>query len=229
MSILFLVRHAQASFGQDDYDKLSDLGHRQSEWLGEYFAARNILFDRVVTGAMTRHRETLDGINKGMRQTANGVQEHAGWNEFDFMTLIELFMEQHPDTRPAPDASRREWYGILKKSLLAWSEDTIDRTGTAMESWSDFRSRVTRALEQIQADSDGSDHKVLVVSSGGSISAALQQVLDLPAASMVQLNLQTRNTGLHSCVFNAHSISLSSFNNTPHLDTRERQQFITYT
>jgi broad specificity phosphatase PhoE len=227
VSELFLVRHAQASFGQDDYDKLSDLGHRQSEWLGEYFAARNIAFDSVVTGAMTRHHETLAGINKGMRQATNSANEHAAWNEFDFETLTDLYMQQNPEARPAADADRRELYDVLKKSLLAWSEDTIDRAGTTMESWSEFQSRVTAALREIQAD--GADRKVLVVSSGGSISAALQHILDLPAASMVQLNLQTRNTGLHRCVFNSRSISLSSFNNTPHLDTRERQQYITYT
>jgi broad specificity phosphatase PhoE len=227
VSELFLLRHAQASFGSDDYDKLSDLGHRQSEWLGEYFSARNIYFDRVVTGAMTRHRETLAGIERGMRRVTDDTSEHAAWNEFDFKTLTELYMQQHPEERPAADARRRDLYAILKKSLLAWAADSIDRAGTSMESWSDFSSRVTTALEQLQAD--GSRRKVLVVSSGGSISAALQHVLDLPAASMVQLNLQTRNTGLHRCVFNVSSISLASFNHTPHLDTGEREQYITYT
>ena len=38
MAELYLVRHAQASFGTDDYDRLSQLGHRQSRWLGEYLA-----------------------------------------------------------------------------------------------------------------------------------------------------------------------------------------------
>lgn len=36
MSELYLVRHAQASFGAANYDQLSDLGHRQSRWLGEH-------------------------------------------------------------------------------------------------------------------------------------------------------------------------------------------------
>ncbi len=30
MSELYLVRHAQASFGAANYDQLSDLGHQQS-------------------------------------------------------------------------------------------------------------------------------------------------------------------------------------------------------
>jgi phosphohistidine phosphatase SixA len=62
---LFLVRHAQASFGTDDYDRLSDLGHQQSRWLGDYFAQRGLVFDRVVTGTLRRHRETLSGLAAG--------------------------------------------------------------------------------------------------------------------------------------------------------------------
>ena len=30
MAELFLVRHAQAAFGTDDYDRLTELGHRQA-------------------------------------------------------------------------------------------------------------------------------------------------------------------------------------------------------
>jgi len=47
---LYLVRHAQASFHSADYDCLSALGERQSRWLGEYFASRDIRFDVLVTG-----------------------------------------------------------------------------------------------------------------------------------------------------------------------------------
>jgi phosphohistidine phosphatase SixA len=51
MALVFLVRHAQASFGTHDYDRLSELGRQQSRWLGEYFAERGVRFARVVAGA----------------------------------------------------------------------------------------------------------------------------------------------------------------------------------
>jgi len=38
MSLVYLVRHAQASFGAQDYDRLSELGRQQARWLGGYFA-----------------------------------------------------------------------------------------------------------------------------------------------------------------------------------------------
>ena len=34
MPIVYLVRHAQASFGTENYDRLSERGRRQSRWLG---------------------------------------------------------------------------------------------------------------------------------------------------------------------------------------------------
>ena len=40
MGTLYLVRHGQASFGADDYDQLSPLGHQQAVRLGEYLRQR---------------------------------------------------------------------------------------------------------------------------------------------------------------------------------------------
>ena len=82
MAELILVRHGQASFGADDYDKLSDLGWRQSRWLGEYLAARGTRFDRVIRGSLRRHTETLDGIGEGMGKPLDG-REDARLNEYD--------------------------------------------------------------------------------------------------------------------------------------------------
>ena len=37
MAEIYFVRHGQASFGAEDYDKLSLVGHRQTELLGSRF------------------------------------------------------------------------------------------------------------------------------------------------------------------------------------------------
>ena len=49
MSLVYLVRHAQASFGARDYDRLSELGRQQARWLGDYFAGRGLRFARQIT------------------------------------------------------------------------------------------------------------------------------------------------------------------------------------
>ena len=87
MGTLYLVRHGQASFGAEDYDQLSDLGRQQSRQLGAYLQSRGLAFERVLTGSLRRHAQTLEGICEG-----------AGWqltpeinpalNEYDSEAVI---------------------------------------------------------------------------------------------------------------------------------------------
>ena len=72
------------------------------------------------------------------------------------------------------------------------------------------------------------DGDILVVSSGGPISMALKHLLKLDNSTMIDLNLQTRNTSISEIYFNQALDQLCSFNNTPHLDTKERRGSITY-
>src|ERR1700738_3478893 len=60
MSVLTLVRHDQASFSAEDYDRLSPLGETQACLLGEYWARRLLRFDEVYTGPRTRQRHTAE-------------------------------------------------------------------------------------------------------------------------------------------------------------------------
>ncbi|HCT32614.1 MAG TPA: phosphoglycerate mutase, partial [Sulfitobacter sp.] len=59
MGELLVIRHGQASFGADNYDKLSDLGHRQSEAVGQLLRDTGWVPDRTITGTLTRQKETL--------------------------------------------------------------------------------------------------------------------------------------------------------------------------
>ena len=62
MAEVIVVRHGQAAFATDDYDRLTEVGWEQSRLLGEHFASAEQHFDAVFTGTMRRHRETLAGI-----------------------------------------------------------------------------------------------------------------------------------------------------------------------
>lgn len=68
MGSIYVVRHGQAAFGTDDYDRLTEIGFAQSRLLGSYFAARKIHFDAVFTGTLRRQSETAKGI---LRLTPN--------------------------------------------------------------------------------------------------------------------------------------------------------------
>ena len=69
MGELLVIRHGQASFGADNYDKLSDLGHRQSEAVGQLLRDTGWVPDRTITGTLTRQKETLASMGFGPAET----------------------------------------------------------------------------------------------------------------------------------------------------------------
>jgi hypothetical protein len=68
MASLFLIRHAQASFLQENYDTLSLLGEAQSGLLGEYWAQHKITFDRACVGPCARHKHTAQLVSEAFRK-----------------------------------------------------------------------------------------------------------------------------------------------------------------
>jgi len=225
MSELFLVRHAQASFGEDDYDRLSALGHRQARWLGEYFKSRQLRFDQVICGEMTRHRETIEGISEGMGLDSQTHRTDGLWNEFDFEALIRAYLAEHPDEQPAAGNLASEYMRILSNTLQAWAKGGI--TKDIPETWNEFEQRVraglARATQQVNRGS-----KILLVSSGGAISMALRQVLHVPPDVMIQMNIQTRNASFSHLYFNRDDMQLAGFNHVPHLELPDRDNTVTY-
>lgn len=64
MATVYLVRHGQASFGEENYDKLSPKGWEQGRVLGRWLADK--LEPAVVFGGdLVRHRETVEAITTG--------------------------------------------------------------------------------------------------------------------------------------------------------------------
>ena len=222
MAQLYLVRHGQASFGADDYDKLSELGIKQSELLGKYFAEREVQFDAIITGSMLRHKETASGIQKGMRSRLE-PQVDARWNEFDFTSVVGAYISLHPGQKPADDAPRAVFYRLLKSAMFAWSRGEL--SSTLPETWDDFTGRVQKAVDDICASPY---KKVLVASSGGAIAITMMNMLDLSVDRAVNFNLQIKNTSVNHFFFNKDGIQLSSFNNVGHLDSPELTDLITY-
>lgn len=217
-----MVRHGQASFGTGNYDQLSALGERQGVWLGEYFAERGIAFDRVVTGSMQRHRQTADAIFRGLGG-AESYDEDPGLNEYDFHGLYGALGDDKRELKALASGSMHDFYKGLKQVLRLWSEDAID--GPLPESWGQFQQRVSAAREDIQGRGG---RRVLVVSSGGPMAAFAQQVMQAPASTAIELNMQIRNTAICQYFFNAESCHLASFNGIPHLDLPQRRDCVTY-
>lgn len=218
MGELVLIRHGQASFGTDDYDRLSPLGFEQARCLGNYFAERGIGFQRVVSGTLLRHRQTLEG-------TGIDVQPELlpGLNEFDFFGLVNIFLQQYPAYGPVNFADVREFFLALRKALPMWAEGGIDNPP---ESWASFQTRIRESLDALISEDV---ERVLVISSGGPISALLREVLQLSVRHMMDVNLQTANTSITRLQFKNGKARMQSFNGLPHLDHPSTSHLITLT
>lgn len=229
MSELYLVRHAQASFGAANYDQLSDLGHQQSRWLGEHLGKRQAQFDTFVLGDMVRHHETMDGICAGMGIDGSDRIVLPGLNEYNFVDMTAAYGKSHGDDPlykaiAADPDDRKNYFRLLRKVLTLWTRGEIDN---APESWVDFKARVLDAQQQIQAMAD-SGQSILAIGSGGSISTFVGGVLGIPDENVFDLNLQYKNTAISHFFFNTKKMNLTGFNGVPHLDTNEMEQYITY-
>lgn len=225
MANFFLVRHGQASFDSDNYDQLSPLGHQQSTWLGEYFNARGIDFDAVVSGDLVRHVETAEGIFAGLGST-HELDIQPGLNEFDFRGLAAAYLATHPDAVvPQRGDGRRAFYQMLKKAMFAWIDGRLD--GQDIETWEGFTQRINAALSHIREQYHHTSN-VLIVSSGGVIGTFGHLVWRTDPTSMVEMNMQIYNSSVSQGFFNEHVYRLGTFNHVPHLDTKERQDAITY-
>lgn len=223
MAELYLVRHGQASFGSGNYDRLSEVGERQGVWLGEYFSQQDARFDRVITGTMRRHRQTLDAVVQGLGYPVAHVEQHPGLDEYDFHALFDALGPAHQELKALRHASKSDFYKGLKQVLQLWSEDRID--GTIPETWEQFQRRVEAVRCAVQ---QGPGRRVLAVTSGGVIAVLAQQVLRAPAAAAIALNLQIRNSSFSRFFFNERTCHLASFNSDPHLDRADRRRFQTY-
>jgi broad specificity phosphatase PhoE len=223
MALVYFVRHAQASFGSHDYDRLSELGHQQARWLGEWFAAQGTRFHRVLAGTLRRQQETAAGILSATGSPAEGIVTHAGLNEYDGEAIWRAHTAGQ-DPIAAQRADYQAYWRTFRSAMAAWSED---RLVDVPESWSEFGGRVHAALREA-AQGTSREDALLVVSSGGAIGRAMADVIGSPAQMAIEFNLQFRNTGFCELIAGGGRLRMLSFNAAPHLMRPDRREAITF-
>lgn len=209
MPVVYLVRHGQASYGAEDYDVLSPIGHEQSAVVGRELQRRGITSPQVVCGDLVRQRDTALGIiDSAGFESAVAIDPR--WNEFD-----------HPDmplpTTGAGDSS--DFQRRLDTALESWvREDNLD-------GWRGFQDRSFDALmdfaSTLTAGATG-----LAVTSGGVVSAIVSRIWGLDAQGTVRINRVVANTSLTSIVFGRQGMNLLSVNDHSHLQTN--RDLLTY-
>jgi broad specificity phosphatase PhoE len=230
MGAIYVVRHGQAAFGTEHYDRLTEIGFTQARLLGGYFARRNLRFDAVFTGTLRRQTETAQGIFEGHSELGSRPLQETfpALDEYNPEAIIMALTGAFPV--PAPAAAKRdpvvvrEHFRILRDALLAWAEGRTQPLG--MMPWQAFQDGAVAAL--IEARQRFPDGNVLIVSSGGPIAAIVTAALNAPPATAVELNLRIRNSSLTEFASTPRRHHLVSFNGLPHIDTNPDQALITY-
>jgi broad specificity phosphatase PhoE len=231
MGALFLVRHAQASFLGDDYDKLSALGESQAALLGEYWAKRKLIFNRAGVGPRVRHRETAKFVREAYVTAKLDFPDPETFPEFDeyqgeevlrasLPALLEsdqTIRDLHSAFQSAPDrpSQRPAFQKLFAEIIGKWVGGEISPAN--VESWPDFCARVNSGLTKFLA-AGTSGERVAIFSSGGPIAVAMQRALHLSSEKTLQVSWMSRNCSWSEFLYSANRFTLSSFNVHPHLD-----------
>jgi broad specificity phosphatase PhoE len=235
MSELILVRHGQASFGAESYDKLSDKGIEQAQILAQHWQSLGERFDHLYSGNLLRQRETAHELLPLIAGAPSASVELAGFNEYNGDPLIRTHLRDlreagdHSGPTDWPIQDERQFQKIFEVATERWIQDDLDPRGEieGFEKWVDFKARVYGALDEVMArHSRGS--RVVVATSGGVIAMALQRVLNFPDEHVIATNWMVRNSAVTRFIYGNGKLSLTQFNNLAHLENTEHQHKITF-
>ena len=251
MTTLLLVRHGQASFGQENYDQLSELGSIQAQMLGQHYASTQRSIDAIFTGSLVRQQDSA-------RHFWDSYQSSVDTNsDISSLSAIDL---NAPDSYVLPQFDEFNHKDVFIKSDPAFSsqgaitaeiakaevpltrlaelfDDAMQRWHGGdydhdyIESWSQFNERAKQALEQIRLQVSklnlSRDSTVLVFTSGGVIAAITAQLLQQGSQTAYQLNKSLVNTGVTSVTLKEQESRLLSLNEYSHLFA-DGKRFITW-
>ncbi|MFT4009426.1 MAG: histidine phosphatase family protein [Nocardioidaceae bacterium] len=206
MGVILLVRHGQASFGTDDYDRLSEEGVEQSRILGDELRSRRIEPAVVVRGDMVRHRQTAEGAGYG------DADVDADWNEFDHLKVLAAHTP--PDSSEAP-TERRAFQAWFEEGTKRWMSGDFDTEYE--ESYAAFTTRVADALDRV-VQRIASNETAVAFTSGGVIAAVACRLLGADSGIWQSLNRVTVNGSITKLVVGRGGVTLVSFNDHVHLE-----------
>jgi broad specificity phosphatase PhoE len=234
MSVIYLVRHGQGSFGTANYDQLSPLGRTQASLVGQHFAAMGEKIDRIYSGALQRQRETATLIAAALSDdeaARPAVEIDAAFNEYDGDGILREYAASLPPAEAAAHGwpgllhERKKFQLFLEKAARAWVQAEL--AAESLLPWKGFHGRIVASLEQIMKR-EGRGKTLVISTSGGVIGTLVAHVLGLSNHMGIELNWAVHNASLTRLIYSDTKLSLSMFNALPHLEQSDRKELITF-
>ena len=235
MGSIYLIRHGQASFGADDYDVLSPLGVRQAQVVGQHLVDLDLRLDRCLSGQLLRQQDTARHALAQLSAVglpAPALETDPAFDEFDAFAvlgaLLPGLLPDEPDAIAAMNNAAHnpaEFQRIFELIIARWLSGTYDTP--QLETWLGFVERVQAGLNRL-LDLAHNQQTIAVFTSGGTITALLHILTQIPASDAFKLTWQIANTSLSQLKFHGREVTLASFNSHVHLQLLKTPSLITY-
>lgn len=215
MATIYLIRHGQASFGADDYDKLSELGCRQAQVTGQYLHECGIQFDATYSGNLLRQRETAElatasqvaAVPHEIDPRFNEIQ-----NDEQLKYLMPEVLKVNPSVQQLVDrglSSSKDYQKVIDAVFNYWVSPQCNEP--RIQSWADYSSGVRGAVTDVMRE-QGSGKTVGIFTSGGTIATVVAQVLGLSGEETYNFYEPIFNCSVTQLFYSGDKISLSYFN-----------------
>jgi len=227
MATIYLIRHGQASFGSENYDKLSELGCRQATVAGEYFRDQGIHFDAVYSGDLSRQRNTA---RLAIASQPADVPHHIDvrFNEVKndeqvkFLTpeVIKLDSKIEAMVERGLNSSS-DYQKVIEAVFNYWVSPACN--DSRIQSWSEFSGGARQAIVDVMRE-QGSGKTIGIFTSGGTLATIVAQVLGLAAEKTYQLYEPVFNCSVTQLFYSGSKISVSYYNDNSFLQVLGQQQ-----
>ena len=235
MSEIYLVRHGQASFGEKDYDRLSQIGIRQTKLLAQHMLLTKQSFDAIYCGTMVRQkssaRELIECFSKSNFPVPDTLVS-PDFDEYDSFSVwdsqIPLMLKEDPAlsvTLEKAHTDRKSFQKLFEMVMLRWVSGDYDQK--SVSTWADFKKRVINGLSKIML-THSSGRKIIIFTSGGPVSAVVQCALRLSDEKTIELSWQVLNSSVTRFKYSSKGIMLYGFNDIAHFEKENDRSLITY-
>jgi broad specificity phosphatase PhoE len=226
MATVYLIRHGQASFGAENYDKLSELGCRQAHIAGEYFRDYGIQFDAVYSGDLSRQRETA---RLAIASQPQEVPHHidARFNEIKNDEQLKYLLPEVVKRDPKIQAlveknlkASKDYQKLIEAVFNYWVTPACD--DARIQSWANFSGGARQALQDVMQE-QGSGKTIGIFTSGGTVATLVAQILGLSGEQTYQLYEPIFNCSVTQLFYNGSKVSLSYYNDRSFLQVLGKQ------